>query len=161
MEFPTVMNWTIPFPILGFLCGIFHFYSNFKRKFCNQTVENQIRRRILRRLIWFCTVCRCPTKRTLGLYRLKLLYNRPMRLEFCVWSEVYLLSYTVGMRAANALTTQWMCRLVWALAGCLSDKYQLHLPIHTCALSVPNVPLGWFHGRVYYMWSGHFLNTVA
>ena len=29
---------------------------------------NLIRRRVLRRLIWFCTVCLCPTKRTLGLY---------------------------------------------------------------------------------------------
>ena len=28
MEFPTVMNWTSPFPILGLLGGIFHFYSN-------------------------------------------------------------------------------------------------------------------------------------
>ena len=44
----------------------FSFYSNFKRNFCKQTVESVIRRRILRRLIWFCTICRCPTKRTLG-----------------------------------------------------------------------------------------------
>ena len=35
-----------------------------------QTVENLIRRRVLRHLIWFRTVCRCPTKRTLGLYGL-------------------------------------------------------------------------------------------
>ena len=34
-------------------------------------MENLIRRRVLWRLIWFCTVCRCPTKRTLGLYGLK------------------------------------------------------------------------------------------
>ena len=31
--------------------------------------NNQIRR-VLRRLIWFCTFCRCPTKRTLDLYGL-------------------------------------------------------------------------------------------
>ena len=42
------------------------FFSNFKRNFCKQTSENLIRRRILRRLIWFCTVCWCSTKRTLG-----------------------------------------------------------------------------------------------
>ena len=30
-----------------------------------------IRRRVLRRLVWFCTVCRCPIKRTLGLYGFK------------------------------------------------------------------------------------------
>ena len=51
--------------------GIFHFYSNFNRTFCNQTVETLIRRRILRRLVWVCTVCICPTKRTLGLCGLK------------------------------------------------------------------------------------------
>ena len=34
-----------------------------------------IRRRILWRLIWVCTVCLCPTKRTLGLYGLKILKN--------------------------------------------------------------------------------------
>ena len=70
MYFLTLINWTSPFPILELLGGIFHFYSNFKRKFCLQTVENLIRRHILRRLIWFYTVCRCPTKRTLGLYGL-------------------------------------------------------------------------------------------
>ena len=43
--------------ILGLLGGIFHFYSNFKRNFCLQIVENLIRCRILRHLIWFCTDC--------------------------------------------------------------------------------------------------------
>ena len=68
MYFPIPINWSSPFPILGLLGGVFHLYSNFKRNFCKQTVENLIRRRILRRLIWCCTVCRCPTKRTLCLY---------------------------------------------------------------------------------------------
>ena len=63
MYFPTLINWTSPFPILWLLGGIFHFYLNFQRNFCKQTVENLIRRRILRRLIWFCTVCRCSTKK--------------------------------------------------------------------------------------------------
>ena len=31
MYFPTPINWTSPFPILGLLGGIFHFHSNFKR----------------------------------------------------------------------------------------------------------------------------------
>ena len=43
----------------------YHFYPNFKRNFCIQTLENLIRCLISRRLIWFCTVCRCPTQRTL------------------------------------------------------------------------------------------------
>ena len=45
----------------------FHFYSDFNRAFSNQTVDTLIRRRVLRRLIWVCTVCLCPTKKTLGL----------------------------------------------------------------------------------------------
>ena len=42
MEFPTVINWTSPFPILGKLGGIFQFYSNLKRNLCKQTVENLV-----------------------------------------------------------------------------------------------------------------------
>ena len=50
------------------LGGILHLNSNSDRTFCKQTVETLIRRRVLRRLIWVCTVCLCPTKRTLVLY---------------------------------------------------------------------------------------------
>ena len=45
-----------------------NFYSSFNRKLCKQTVETLIRRRILWRLIWVCTICLCPTKMTLGIY---------------------------------------------------------------------------------------------
>ena len=45
----------------------FYFHLNFGRHFCKQTVENPK----MRRLIWSGTVCRCPTKRTLGLYGLR------------------------------------------------------------------------------------------
>ena len=48
------------------------FIQIFKRNFSLQTVENLIRRRVSRRLIWFCTAYRCPIKRILGLYLLKL-----------------------------------------------------------------------------------------
>ena len=71
MYFPILINWTSPFPILGLLGGIFYFYSNFKRNFCKQTVENLIRRRILRCLIWFCTQFTNVPQKTLGLYGLK------------------------------------------------------------------------------------------
>ena len=37
--------------ILGLLSGIFHFYSNFKRILCKQTVENLIRRCVMLHLI--------------------------------------------------------------------------------------------------------------
>ena len=47
MCFPIFINWMSPFPILGLLGGIFHFYSNFKRNFCKPTVENLIRRRVV------------------------------------------------------------------------------------------------------------------
>ena len=66
MEVPIFINWTSPFPILGLLGGIFHFYSNFNRTFCKQTVETLIRH-CYTASDQFCTVCRCPIKRTLGL----------------------------------------------------------------------------------------------
>ena len=56
------------------LGGIFHFYLSFNRKLCKQTVETLIRRRNLWRLISVCTICQCPTKRTLGIYGLKCNY---------------------------------------------------------------------------------------
>ena len=62
--------------MLGVLGGIFHFYSNFDR-----TVDEiLIRHLVLRRLIWVCAVCLCPTKRTLGLYGLIALFmgNNPL-----------------------------------------------------------------------------------
>ena len=71
MDLPTIINWTNPFPNLGVLSAIFHLCSNFDRIFCKQTVETLIRHRVLRRLTWVCTICLCPTKRTLGLYGLK------------------------------------------------------------------------------------------
>ena len=45
--FPILNNGTSPFPILGLLDGIFHFYSNLKRNFCKQTVESLIRLRFV------------------------------------------------------------------------------------------------------------------
>ena len=47
----------------------FQFYSSFDRTFCKEIV-------VLRRLIWVCTVCICPTKRTIGLYGLILYDHR-------------------------------------------------------------------------------------
>ena len=43
----------------------FSFLFNFNRDLCKQTVET---------LIWVCTICLCPTKRTLGIYGLKCNY---------------------------------------------------------------------------------------
>ena len=43
MEFPTIINWNSPYLFKGMLGGIFHFYSNFNRKFYKQTVKTLIR----------------------------------------------------------------------------------------------------------------------
>ena len=93
MHFPILINWTSLFPILGLLGGIFHFYSSFKRSFCKQTVENLIRRRVLRRLIWFCTVCRCPIKRTLDLYGLIRVTQIELRCKYIIRLRVSNLNF--------------------------------------------------------------------
>ena len=70
MDLPTIIKWTNQFPILGVLGAIVHFNSKFDRTFSKHTMENLIRRRVLWRLIWVCTACLCPTKRTLCLHGL-------------------------------------------------------------------------------------------
>ena len=52
--FSILINWTSPFQILGLLGGIFHFYTNFTRNFCKQTVENLIRRFVESGLVLQC-----------------------------------------------------------------------------------------------------------
>ena len=66
------------------IVGLYFFLnSNFNRILCKQTVETLIRLRVLQRLIWVCTVCLCPTKRTIGLYGFKtgLCYNHDLFLH--------------------------------------------------------------------------------
>ena len=46
------------------------FVSNLNKLFCIQMVKILIRHRIMRCLIWICSVCLCPIKRLLGLYGL-------------------------------------------------------------------------------------------
>ena len=72
VEFHILISRTCPFRFKGYLVGIFHFhfYSNFKRTFCKQTVDSLTSCCVLWRLIWVCIGCICPTKRTLGLYGL-------------------------------------------------------------------------------------------
>ena len=48
----------------------FSFYSNLNRTLYKQIVDTLIRRLILWRLVWVCTICLHPTKRTPGLYGL-------------------------------------------------------------------------------------------
>ena len=51
--------------ILRILGGILHLSPKFDKIFCKQTVKVLLGRRIMRCLIWVCTVCLCPQK---GLY---------------------------------------------------------------------------------------------
>ena len=89
MDLPTIISRTCTFLILRELEGIYHFYQNFNRKFCKQTVETLIRRRVLQRLIWVCTVCLCPTKRMLGLYGLITNYGDPDEMQQIAGINVY------------------------------------------------------------------------
>ena len=80
MNFPISISRTSLFQILEVLGGILHFYSNFKRNFCKETVENLIRCWVLQGLIRFFTV-RCSTKRMIGFNRLT------VRVENSVYSD--------------------------------------------------------------------------
>ena len=73
--FPTIINWTNSFSFYGLLGGIFHFNYNYNRNNCKQIVETLIRRRVLRRLIWVCTVYLRSLKRTLGLHELSIFFD--------------------------------------------------------------------------------------
>ena len=53
-----------------------------------KAVETLIRRGILWRLIWVCTICLCPTKRALGIYGLKCNYFAYLMRVAEIW-EVY------------------------------------------------------------------------
>ena len=46
-NFPVLSNGTVHFRYKGCWVLFFRFYSNFNRKFCKQTVETLIRRRVL------------------------------------------------------------------------------------------------------------------
>ena len=99
---PTIINWTNLFRSKGLLGSMTQFHSNFESSFCKQTVEALVRLRILRRLIWVCTVCLCPTKRTLRLYGL--IYN----LGF-ILGNFFLLNMVIKIFGYRAL--RWVGRV--------------------------------------------------
>ena len=94
MQFPKLNKWTCPFPVQGLLGGNFQFYSKFERKSYKQTVETLIRRSVLLRMIWVCTICTCPTKRTLGLYGLNIYSCMYMQYNFSIKLSII---YRIGM----------------------------------------------------------------
>ena len=71
MDLSTLISKKNPFPIVGVLGGTFHFCSNFDETFCKRAVKILIRHIILWCFIRICTVCLCPLKRALGVYRFK------------------------------------------------------------------------------------------
>ena len=57
VDYSLVIYWTSQFVILG-VTGLFcHFYSILGGKSCIQTMQALIRRHMVWRLIWVCTVC--------------------------------------------------------------------------------------------------------
>ena len=85
---PILINWTSPFPILGVSGVLFHFYSISNRYSCLQTVKTLIKRRILRRLIWICTICLCSKNGMLGLYGLKIFLHSIYIFHCFGWIEL-------------------------------------------------------------------------
>ena len=67
IDLPTSISRRSPFLILGVLASIFHFYSNFNRRFCKQTVKT-----LMRRLVWVCAVCLFSHKKESRLVWVKL-----------------------------------------------------------------------------------------
>ena len=63
------------------------FFITFDRNSCKQTVETLIICRVLRRLIWVCTVCLCPKNGTLGYYWLLYLFKFSPSVWGCNVSE--------------------------------------------------------------------------
>ena len=88
IDLPTFISGTSSFPISGLLGGICHF-SPFNRIFCKQTVKILIRHRIMRCLIWVCTVCLCPIKRNLGLYGFMVLFKNTINSTFAIQLKFY------------------------------------------------------------------------
>ena len=76
MEFPLLSIGQVHFRFKGCWVVFFIFIQILKRALCKKTVEALIRRGILWHLIWVCTVCLCPIKRTLGLYGLRAILGK-------------------------------------------------------------------------------------
>ena len=73
MYFPILINWTSIFP--GFLGGIFHFIQILKKNLLLANSGEPDRRRMLRRLIWFCTVLPMSHKKDARLIWVKSIYS--------------------------------------------------------------------------------------
>ena len=110
MYFPILINWTSLFPILGLLGGIFHFFFNFKRNFCLQTVENlhdQTLRFVASDLVLQC---------------LQMSHKKDTRLNWVKLPYLNRVFLYINMYTYCTISARPACKL----AGC-SDSF---LPIH-------------------------------
>ena len=96
MKLPTFIERTSPLSSSWLLGIVFHSYSNFNRTSCKQTVEILIRHCSLWRLILVCTMCLCPTKRTLGQYGLPIFVVYVTHINCIVYSTNWIM---IGYRA--------------------------------------------------------------
>ena len=74
------------------LGGIFYFYSSFNITLCKQTVET-----LIRRLVWVCTFCICPTKRTLGVYGLITWFKEMPSRIVCDFNKIFLIAIALPL----------------------------------------------------------------
>ena len=102
--------------------------------FTKKTVENLIRRRVLWRLVWFCTVCRCPTRRTLDFYGLSridfpTISNRAISFPFlgCCWVVSYLDRTIYKQTVETLIRHRFLRRLIWVHCLPMSPKMDARL----------------------------------
>ena len=139
MKLPTFIKWTSPFSTSWLLDVVFHSYSNFNRAICKQTVESLIRYCSLSRWILVCTICLCPTKRTLGLYGLNTLVVYVTHIN-CIVSIVLnwimigyraVLTICIGMAFAICETETATIKTVFLLWQGLTSALMFHFSIST------------------------------
>ena len=109
MKLPTFIKWTSPLSPSGLLGVVFHSYSNCNRTSCKQTVEKLIRHCRMWCLILACTICLCPTKRTLVLYVLNTFVVYVTHISCIVSSSNWIM---IGYRAVfNHMNRHGICHM--------------------------------------------------
>ena len=99
-------------------------------------MKTLIRRRVLRRLVWVCTVCLCPTKRTLGLNGLSRMLPSIISIVVVLCGNIFFLfnitycNQTVEflIRCVHCLPMSHKkgASLIWVQAG-QESKHDVHI----------------------------------
>ena len=113
------------------------FFPNFKRIYCMQTVNILIRRRMMRRLIWVCTICTRPIKRTLSRIKLNSLKMREHR---CLNCNNSLLQNSTTLICTKALSCRYITiKTVFTIGTSAFTNIKLYFTIYDHALcALPN-----------------------